>query len=635
MSAEEIYKKNLTAILKQMNPCMEVLFNKDNIKEDDISFELLDTISGQKTIRIDTGSRKQLLHSLYDPVKEAKRYCKNINFNKDSLIIVFGIGLGYHILELCRNMSKNTRIIVVEHHFNLFWNALNTVDFSEPVESGKVFFTCGDMDNIKKQILYCFNYNMHYISSNIQLYHLPNLEKIDTAKNLEIMKFIRNSISNRFFSIGNVIDDSVLGLNNILENIDTIIESPTVEELSEYYKNKPAVIVSAGPSLKKNMHLLKEAQGKALILSCDASARALLDIGVKPDAILSLERVIATYNFFYKDKVYPEDVVLIGSAVLWPNIYAEYKGKKVSIQKPDKIGNWLNEYFKNSIHDIGQSVSTLSFAVAKAMGCNPIILIGQDLAYTSGKRHSDETEYQKEEEGAKADIMIEGANGEMLPSIYVFKLFRDWFERQIILFPETTVVNATEGGALIKGCKYMTFREAIDEYCTSTMDFRLNDVLKPKMLGNKEKADIISRIIEDLEERKKLFEDIGTKAKRHMKTVKDISTKYDVLTCSKDMLKTILKKLSRGDKIIQKINKSETEVSIYFGQLIAQAVVNVKRIENVLEGENVKRNMGIQYALMRYLSEVSEYLVREYEKFIEKMEKKLEVYGGEDSRTDT
>lgn len=616
-----LYEKNMNAMLENLNPSIEALKKAETEDwKDDVTFEEIDTASGDKSIRIEHSDKKLLLHSLYEPKKEAQKYCDKLNYTKDSLILVFGVGAGHHIFELYKRISRDSRIIVVEHHVNILRNALSNNDFSELIESGKMVFAAGKIEDIKKQLIFYLGHNMHYISSNVQIYALPNLDRIDYESNLEVVKFVRNYLRTNVYSFGNLIEDTVLGLKNSLMNIETIMQSERVEVLSEHYEGKPAIVVSAGPSLAKNMHFLKNAAGKALILACDASVKALLDIGVKPDAILSLERVEPTYNFFYKDKIYPEDVVLVGAQLLWPKIYKEYKGKKIVIQKPEEFSKWINKYTDNSLFDAGMSVATLSYAFARNIKCNPIILIGQDLAYTDGRRHSKETEYQKENEGTPAEIMIEGIDGEMLPSIEVFRLFRDWFERMALMYPETTLIDATEGGALIKGCTYMTFKEAIDKYCIQDIGYMLNDVVKPRIRTEQEKSDIISNIIKDLHERIELFKELERMAKKHMNTIKRIDTESDVLRCTEKKLRAMLQKLNYGDKVIKKIQSNENEVRTYFGQLIAQAVINVKKIDNLLEGKNVKRNMEIQFALMNYIKQVCGYLVNTYNEFIDMME---------------
>lgn len=627
MEQLNLFEKNLSALQENLNPCVEILKTAENKDKNNsgVEIEQLTAASGAMSMSIEYCGKSLLLHSLYNPEEEAKKYCDKLDYSKDSLILVFGIGAGHHIFELYRRISKDSRIIVIEHHLKILINTLSNRDFTELIDSGKVVFATGKIEDIKKQLIFYLAHNMHYISSNVQIYCLPNLDRIDSENNFELVQFVRNYIRTNVYSFGNLIEDTVLGLNNTLINIEHLMQSTPIERLAQYYEGKPAVIVSAGPSLEKNMHLLKEVQGKALILACDASVKALLDIGVKPDAMLSLERIQATYDYFYKDKQYPEDIVLIGAQLLWPNIFDEYKGKKLVIQKPEEFSQWINSYTENSMFDLGMSVATLSYAVARNLNCNPIILIGQDLAYTDGKRHSKETEYQQDEDASPAQIMIEGIDGEMLPSLEVFRLFRDWFERVVLMYPETELIDATEGGALIKGCTYMTFREAIDKYCTEKIACVLNDVVEPRVKTEDEKLDIIQKIIDDLHERIELFKDLKRMSRKHMRTIKELDSKNDVLNCSEKKLTSILQKLNYGNKVISKIQQSENEVKTYFGQLIAQAVINVKKIGNLLEGSNVKRNMEIQFALMRYINEVCDYLIETYNGFIGTMEQKKQM----------
>jgi len=130
--------------------------------------------------------------------------------------------------------------------------------------------------------------------------------KIGKEYYLQALQILFESIFHSIQNHGNCPEDSLIGLENMLDNIEQIAKNPGVNILYDKFKGKPAVIVATGPSLKKNMHLLKGLGDKALILSCDATFKLLLKNNIKPHMVTSLEREHEVQQFF--DGLDPEEV---------------------------------------------------------------------------------------------------------------------------------------------------------------------------------------------------------------------------------------------------------------------------------------------------------------------------------------
>lgn len=137
MSSTKIFSKNLESLSK-FNFAIYPYINEldfDNIK--DIYEEK--TKNNLTTISFKRNEKKYLLHSKYDPIQEAERLVKNVDFERDSLIVVFGIGLGYHLSEIKKRISEDTRVFIIEHNIDVLKYALKNVDFSEIFNTPQFF----------------------------------------------------------------------------------------------------------------------------------------------------------------------------------------------------------------------------------------------------------------------------------------------------------------------------------------------------------------------------------------------------------------------------------------------------------------------------------------------------------------
>lgn len=626
-----ILQKNISSISKYNDS----IINLYNIDFSNVGNTLEEESNGKfPVVYFENNSKKYLLHSKYDVMEEAERLIKKIDFTKDSLIIVFGIGLGYHLFKLKEKISKETRVFIIEHNLDVLKYSLSNIDLESIFSTPQFFLLFGDEKQLEQQVFQQVGqfYNM---IGNIQFIMLPNYY-IYNEKNIRVMHDIRKRLSDYIVSFGNSLEDMLDGFRNNYNNIDALMYSNSVNEIKDKYKNKPAIIVASGPSLQKNIQHLKEAQGKALIISCDASLRACKLNDVKPDAVSSLERVKETYEFFYKGADIDENVVLVGPTLLWPKIYEEYKGKTIIMTKNNEgEEGWWAKHFDNIEYvNQGQSCATVAFAVAKEAGCNPIVLIGQDLAYTGGKIHSDitHTEHEGENEENKLDIDVvymKDYNGNTIKSNYIYQLFKTWFEYQIITSPNIEVIDATEGGAYIEGSKVMTLKEVIKKYCNNNIDTRMVGYLKDITVSKTEKINKYNQLITSLNEEIKELEKIRKIASEHYEILKNIDKKYDLEKCTEDDLKKIILKMKSGDNVIKKVQNSKSATKQYFKQIIVQTIIYVRKIGNVINVENVKRNYELQLSLMYMMKGSAEVIIKEYTNAFKYIELKKQQLKGE------
>ncbi|ECP0833981.1 motility associated factor glycosyltransferase family protein, partial [Campylobacter jejuni] len=278
---------------------------------------------------------------------------------------------------------------------------------------------------------------------------------------------------------GNDPKDALQGIEQFVYNLPQMITHPSYKELLSKRKNlsDTAIIVSTGPSLTKQLPLLKKYASKATIFCADSSYPILAKHGIKPDYVCMLERTELTAEFFNHDfGEFDKDIVFICAGVVHPKAIEYLKGRNLVItQKVLAFPYYIN--LKDfSYAAVGLSVAhTLSY-LATYLSHKNIIFIGQDLAYAeNGNSHPDDYQNSANYESQMYEhILTEayGGNGKV-ETHSIWLLFKNWFENEMI--PNTrkmgiTTYNCTEGGARIEGTIEKPFLWA----CENLLDKDLN-----------------------------------------------------------------------------------------------------------------------------------------------------------------
>ncbi|WP_339205356.1 6-hydroxymethylpterin diphosphokinase MptE-like protein [Paenibacillus sp. FSL K6-3182] len=516
------------------------------------------------------------------------------NPNKRELIICVGINSIEEIETVIRTMSKESYLIIVEPNFSFFHLALNNQDLQLFNDSRVVLFA----DELNKFAFFLGNLLSSvfvYYMKSIKFYFTTYYREHGLNVSLELVKKAKETVKYKALLLGNSIEDSLLGFNQTMSNISCLLRSKDVSHLKNTFANKPAIIVSAGPSLNKNIAKLKDMKNKAIVIAVDTIASRLCNEGIIPDFICSVEREVETYTYFYENKQYPSETTLVGPMVLYPPIFEEFKGD-IILPMREHVGefNWIRKVF--DIHgenyiETGNSCAHVAFGFAKHIGASPIVLVGQDLAFgsTTEQSHAGGTIYDNKvftnqvfSEVEKS--IVEGYYGDKVTTTDIWINFRLWFEKQIFdnkLF----VINATEGGAKIANTIQMSLEEVLKNYCSEQIQ-PVKDVLKNKPSYPLSEEQMITVIHEQI----KYFTEV--KFKFENQKIEVSKMKIVVSPSDKEMQK-MLKKLKKTDPLYGIITENWLLRHTLQPALLT-TFWNLFDIENVLTSENFRRNKEIQ-----------------------------------------
>ncbi|WP_456323812.1 motility associated factor glycosyltransferase family protein [Hydrogenimonas sp.] len=381
----------------------------------------------------------------------------------------YGIGNGIFYKLLLAN-ETHERVMVFEPEIELLYIALNLNDFSEEIESGRLIL------EYSKDVTY--EYVLQYLSGNAKIfakvYELhpltPYYEKF-TEDILRINRLFTRALEHLAYSFGNDIEDSLIGLHHYVQNLPKMVETPTLQELVKKAKNsETAIIVSTGPSLGKQLSLLKEIEDFVTILCIDASLPILEREGIKPDIVFSIERVALTAEFYKRTSPeFQKGVIEAISAIAHQDLIENAKGTLQLSMRPFGYMKFLSPSKEWGYIGRGMSAANMAYEFAAMARFENIVFIGQDLSYGEGgiSHAKGHTFGENEVKAEKADGYIQGyGGGHEVPTTLVWKLFLNFFEEAIAETNKagyTRTINATEGGARIEGAKEIPFSKVVEE----------------------------------------------------------------------------------------------------------------------------------------------------------------------------
>lgn len=422
-----------------------------------------------------------------DPLRDTEEQLEALKLKNTRLAVFLGLGLGYQVLLFVKNMAKEqntSHSLIIEKDMEIFKVALKSINLVPLLEDEKITFMIAlPVERLYVEIR---NYlreksRFMFLKAMKPVYHLSAL-KLHKEYYLNALKQLRESGAHQVLHFGNDPKDSLIGVENMLNNLNEIISNPGINLLFDKFKKKPAVIVSTGPSLNKNKHLLKGLEKKALLIAPDASLKIMLAMGVKPHMVVALERTMGIYKMF--DGLKEEDVnnvYLAACPVIDKRLYEAYPGPRIIVYRNFDHFKWLG--IDKGILDIQLSAGNMAFKIAAALGCDPIILIGQDLAFApDGNTHASGMVL-----GEKRDVIYErgvrevmGNDGKPILTSNVWYPFLKAYELDLANY-QGTCINSTEGGAYIRGTTLMTFQEAIDKHLQE--EYNPGEIIK-RFLGS-------------------------------------------------------------------------------------------------------------------------------------------------------
>lgn len=468
----DYYQKNLDILKEYRTPLYDLYIEKIEQNEQKYPCEEVSVQTakdGNAIFHVCRGGNSVRLNSPYRPLQEAERWASQ--FSGDNILVnamLFGMGNGMFALALIRRLQKDAKLFICEPSLEIFHTAMQEMDLEELLKDKRALFC---LDDINPEEFYdLLRAHTHWTNLDTQIVcHHTGYEVLFPESYRDFLVSIKktgemarvNKDTQAYFSKKMV--------PNMIKNMVFLQEGRLITDYLETIpKDVPAIIVSAGPSLDKNIEELKRAKGKSFLIAVDTAVRHLVAHNIMPDAMVSLD---TGKPLSYMNIEEVRDIPLFCILESRHEILEFHSGLKIWFQGGSFLGELIDRYGKEFLpYQPGGSVATAAFAICVALEFERIVLVGQDLAYSGEVTHAGGkvSHVLNEEYGIK---MIEGIDGGQVKSRHDWMIYLDWFEESIQTVKDTTeVIDATEGGAMIHGSRIMTLAEVIDQYCTREVD---------------------------------------------------------------------------------------------------------------------------------------------------------------------
>ncbi|EAL6201135.1 motility associated factor glycosyltransferase family protein [Campylobacter coli] len=448
---KELFNKNIEALSN--------ILLKESLKE--IKSSKFELILGKDNLDInlkDTSDNTFLYENVIDELNSMLN-TYNDKYLLYPVLYFYGFGNGILFKALLQN-KNHQHIVVFEKDIEIIWIMFHILDFSHELQNSRLMILQTSSLDIEFFSNFCsskpfFQFSRIYFLELMSHYYERFHEDI-----LGLNKKLAENFKNSIVFHGNDPLDALQGIEQFVYNLPQMITHPSYKELLSKRKgiSDTAIIVSTGPSLTKQLPLLKKYASKATIFCADSSYPILAKHGIKPDYVCMLERTEITAEFFNHDfGEFDKDIVFVCAGVVHPKTIEYLKNKTFIItQKVLAFPYYIN--LKNFCYAaVGFSVAhTLSY-LATYLSHKNIIFIGQDLAYAeNGNSHPDDYQNSANYESQMYEHILTiayGGNGKV-ETHSIWLLFKNWFENEMI--PNTrkmgiTTYNCTEGGARIEG----------------------------------------------------------------------------------------------------------------------------------------------------------------------------------------
>jgi len=437
------------------------------------------------------------LHNPVSPLGEASEIFGMAENTPVTIHLIFGMGLGY-LFQVTSAKSQGT-VILYEPDLNILRTAFSLVDFSGDILKDNVFLT-NDFSEACEYI---------YRKSNIK--NTPLLLSTTAYRELNEEKF-NNMVTELQQAVGRFSLDlkytkeKFFGLLlKIIDNVPRLINEVPIAEFKDIYKNKTAVIVSAGPTLDRNIEAIKKYRDNIVLITVGTAMKALDKHGIKPDFLCIIEandcsKQIAGLNL--------KEVNFITEPYANPNL-RKFEFKKIYSHVSQNLP--INSFWcdlsgiNNSEYWSKGTVSYTALNVARILGCSKIVLAGQDLAYIEGQCYSkdsaykdlvckyneslqkweitasdfenfcmslgnyDDPEIRKQKAIERINALnaslyyVKGIKGDMIPTESVYAAFIKPLSEFTQEYPEIKYINTSMVGAQIDGFENMPMEEALSD----------------------------------------------------------------------------------------------------------------------------------------------------------------------------
>ncbi len=618
--SENLKEKNLKTLEKRFPGICKIIEEKreELIKKEAMQMTEETAFNGERILAAKKDGRRLYLAGRRDPKAHPVNQISVLGkIVPNAPVLILGMGNIHYLEELMAQTDESVIVMLYEPLFSVFEKQLERVDFEKIFGRRTVALIVegineGGMEGIVRTLLQGDKIPL------MKYFVLPNYVELCREQVNHFLELLVKITENYYMGIGTKMFFSPYQAENFYHNVQYI---PTGYKAFQLFRaipdDIPAFVVSAGPSLNKNIKELKRAKNKSFIIAVDTAVKPLLREGIVPDMFATLDG-LKPLELVKTEQA--RNLPLLTMVTAANAILDYHTGKKFFYDEGYEYVRKMFEMNGKKLEGFptGGSVATLAFSLTCHLGFRKIIFVGQDLAYTDNKSHADGTfQDAMPEEDTEEFIKVPGNYETEVPTLKNLDSYRKWFGEYIEWWTrghKTVFINATEGGARIEGTELMTLSEVIDRECIKEVDVSACiDRLEP-VFQEEEQEKI--RIFQ--QDTPKQVHQIVTLAREGKKLYQQLEKLCQKGNMDKQAYLKILKRVKRNRKKIE-------ENPNY--QLLSESMTKAEQI--ICSGQYLRRETmeeeGIELARQgkKYME-----LLEEYAAITEEYTKK--VFGSQD-----
>lgn len=467
----KLLEKRFPGILKIMEEKKEELLTKEAVSVTEET-----AFTGEQILTVTKNGRRLYLAGRRDPLAHPRNQVSVLGrIFANAPVFLLGLGNIHYLEELAEKADQSAIFLIYEPLFSVFDKQLERVDFEKIFAGRTVALIIEGINGDGLEVMTDTMLQGDKIPF-MKYFVLPNYVELCKEQVSSFLDILLKKASHYYVHVGTRMFFSSYQAENFYQNVKYIPVSYKAFQLFRLIPSDiPAFIVSAGPSLNKNIKQLKRAKNKSFIIAVDTAVKPLLREGIIPDLFATLDG-IKPLEIVETEQA--KNLPLLTKVTAAHAIMNYHTGKKFFYDEGYQYVKKLFQMNEKTIEGFptGGSVATLAFSLACHLGFRKIIFVGQDLAYTGHKSHADGTfqEVMPEEDTEKF-IRVPGNYEDEVPTLKNLDGYRKWFGEYIEWWQkrhDIEFINATEGGARIEGTKLMTLADVIDQECTKEVDIK-------------------------------------------------------------------------------------------------------------------------------------------------------------------
>ncbi|MBK3494831.1 motility associated factor glycosyltransferase family protein [Viridibacillus sp. YIM B01967] len=547
--------------------------------------EALEAKTGHAVLKIDG----YLLHSKYNPIKEAQKYAKE-QYAMHHSHIIFGYGNGYIIDALSEQLAHGEKILIIDPMIEQ-----GIIKIHERHKREPFYYWSSSEENTLGMYISGITSSKE---SKVKVICSYNYDKLFPKELRSTLHLIKDYQEKSIINENTTILFSKKWQKNLAENTISVINDYSLEKIHRKY-SKPVIIASGGPSLTKQLPLLKRIKDNAILIAAGSTINSLLAANIEPDFVVSIDGGESNYHHFKELEI--KNARLIYCAFNHPKIRHSFKKKAFAFvtSEENQTVDYFNRKFDRHFPKIigGGTVAHFALSIAQYISSGPIAMIGQDLAYTNNKTHASNNKHERKitkQEIVSGGIMVaDGYYGDRVSTSKVLYSMKTTFEEMAKLAPsKVPVYNCTEGGLKINGYNQIPFQE----FCEKYVDVQnIQDNFSIEMLVNNEIDD--HSLVDIFEDELIIYDKINSYLSEALLILK--KNKSEV-----DFSKNSLKKLDKIDKKLMKLYP-DVQMQFIVGPLVLESSQAFLENENETVIETYQRVYNQSKSLYKNLLEVT------------------------------